>query len=59
MSKARRQIEGRDPDDVEILALTLQLKLPLWSNDDDFENCGIERFTTAEILSKLGIFNAR
>jgi predicted nucleic acid-binding protein len=58
MAEARRLIEWRDPDDVEILALTLQLKIPLWSNDNDFEGCGIERLTTAEILRRLGIFEA-
>jgi predicted nucleic acid-binding protein len=59
MDEARKLIGGRDPDDVEILALTLHLKIPLWSNDNDFEGCGIERFTTAEILSKLGIFETK
>ena len=59
MAEARRLIGWRDPDDVEILALTLHFKIPLWSNDNDFEGCGIERFTTAEILRKLGIFEAR
>jgi predicted nucleic acid-binding protein len=59
MDEARRRIGRRDPDDVEILALTLHLKIPLWSNDNDFADCGIERFTTAEILRKLGIFEAR
>jgi predicted nucleic acid-binding protein len=54
----RKLIGGRDPDDIEILALTLHMKIPLWSNDNDFGGCGIERFTTAELLSKLGIFDA-
>ena len=35
------------------LALALHLKLPLWSNDRDFEGTGVERFTTAQLLSKL------
>jgi predicted nucleic acid-binding protein len=48
-----------DPDDIELLALTLHMKIPLWTNDNDFERCGIERFTTAEILRKLGIFGAK
>jgi predicted nucleic acid-binding protein len=59
MAEARRLIEWRDPDDIEILALTLHMKIPLWSNDNDFEGCGIERFTTAEILRKLGIFGTK
>jgi predicted nucleic acid-binding protein len=58
MTEARNRIGGRDPDDIENLALTLHLKIPLWSNDNDFEGCVIDRFTTAQILSKLGIFGA-
>jgi predicted nucleic acid-binding protein len=50
MSEARRQIERRDPDDVEVLALTLWLGVPLWSNDRDFEEARVERFTTAQLL---------
>jgi len=50
MSEARRRIERRDPDDVEVLALTLRLGVPLWSNDRDFEDTTVERFTTAELL---------
>jgi predicted nucleic acid-binding protein len=55
MPKARRQIGKRDPDDVELLALALHFKVPLWTNDNDFEGCGVEWFTTAELLRKLGI----
>jgi predicted nucleic acid-binding protein len=57
-SKARELIGRRDPDDVEILALALHLNIPLWSNDNDFEECGIEWYTTAELLRKLGIVSA-
>jgi predicted nucleic acid-binding protein len=59
MAEARKLIGGRDPDDIEILALAMHLKIPLWSNDNDFEGCGVERLTTAELLSKLGILEAR
>lgn len=52
---ARRRIGRRDPDDVEILALALQTGLPLWSNDNDFAEAGVEWLTTAELLAKLGI----
>jgi len=48
-------IGQRDPDDVEILALTLHLGIPLWSNDSEFEGTGIEWYTTAELLRRLGI----
>jgi len=53
--EARRIIAKRDPDDVDVLALALHLNLPLWSNDNDFEDTGIERYTTAELLKKLEI----
>jgi predicted nucleic acid-binding protein len=55
IAPARRRIGKRDPDDVELLALVLHFKIPLWSNDDDFERCGVERYTTAELLRKLGV----
>jgi predicted nucleic acid-binding protein len=55
VSRARRLIEKRDPDDVEILALALHLKAPLWSNDNDFRALAIEVYTTAELLRNLGI----
>jgi predicted nucleic acid-binding protein len=34
-AEARRRVERRDPDDVDVLALTLRLEVPLWSNDRD------------------------
>jgi predicted nucleic acid-binding protein len=55
MAKARKRIEKRDPDDVELLALALHFRVPLWSNDKDFEGCGAEQMTTAELLMKLGV----
>jgi len=59
IQEARKLIGGRDPDDVEILALTLYAKLPLWSNDNDFEGTGVEWYTTAEMLLKLGLSKPR
>jgi predicted nucleic acid-binding protein len=59
MAQARKLIGRRDPDDIEILALTLHLKIPLWSNDNDFEDCEIERYTTAALLRRLGIFEEK
>jgi len=49
--EAKRLIEHRDPDDVDVLALTLRLGIPLWSNDRDFEEVDVETFTTAHLLS--------
>ena len=51
--EAKRRIGQRDPEDVEVLALALHLKLPVWSNDRDFEGTGVERYTTAQLLRKL------
>ena len=53
--QARRLIGQHDPDDIEILALALHLKIPLWSNDNDFRDTGVEWYTTAELLQRLGI----
>jgi hypothetical protein len=44
----------RDPEDVKILALGLHTKIRVWSNDNDFEGVGVEWFTTAELLARLG-----
>jgi len=55
LSMARRRIGKRDPDDVDVLALALTLKLPVWSNDNDFEDAGVEWYTTAELLKTLDI----
>lgn len=51
MKKAKLQIAHRDPQDIEILALALELGRPLWTNDKDFEDTTIQIFTTAELLS--------
>jgi predicted nucleic acid-binding protein len=53
LSEARRRIGRRDPDDVEILALAIQLKIPLWSNDNDFEDAGVPWYTTRDLLREL------
>lgn len=51
--EARRRIARRDPDDVELLALALHTGAPVWSNDNDFEDAGVEWCTTAALLAKL------
>lgn len=55
LPRARKLIPKRDPDDVDVLALALHMNLPVWSNDNDFEETGIEWYTTAELLQKLGV----
>jgi predicted nucleic acid-binding protein len=55
MARARKRIGWRDPDDVDLLALTLQFKVSPWSNDNDFEGCEVERYTIAALLKMLGV----
>lgn len=55
MAPARKRIGKRDPDDVGLLALALHFKVPVWTNDNDFEGCGVEMITTAELLRQLGV----
>lgn len=59
MSQARRLVGKRDPDDVDILALALHTGFALWSNDNDFEESGVEWYTTAELMKRLGISRSR
>jgi len=51
--EAKRRMGKRDPDDVEVLALALHAGLPVWSNGNDFEDAGVEWFTTAALLAEL------
>ncbi len=53
LEEAHAQIGERDPSDTELLALALQLRLPIWSNDRDFENVGIPCYTTTKLLKAL------
>jgi predicted nucleic acid-binding protein len=55
LAEAAKRVGPRDPDDAELLALALHLDLPIWSNDRDFEQAGIELFTTEDLLRELGI----
>jgi predicted nucleic acid-binding protein len=53
--EAKKRIEQRDPDDVELLALALTFNIPVWSNDKDFEDAGVQWLTTEKLLQQLGI----
>ncbi len=55
MARAKRLMGRRDPEDVELLALALHMKIPVWSNDNDFQVTGVEWYTTAQLLRTLGI----
>jgi predicted nucleic acid-binding protein len=59
ISEAKRRIGRRDPDDVEILALALQFDIPVWSNDKDFQDSGVQFYTTEDLLRKLGMLDTR
>ena len=50
MSKSKRLIEKRDPDDAHLLALALKLKCPIWSNDKDFEDTNVKVYSTLDLL---------
>jgi predicted nucleic acid-binding protein len=56
--KAKKRIEQRDPDDIELLALALTFNVPVWSNDKDFEDTGIQWLTTERLLKQLGLTDA-
>jgi predicted nucleic acid-binding protein len=55
LPEARKRIAQRDPEDVELLALAIHFNLPVWSNDNDFENVGVVWYTTAALLKKIGL----
>jgi predicted nucleic acid-binding protein len=55
LAEAEARIGSRDPDDVDLLALALQFRLPVWSNDNDFADSGVEWYTTAQLLKLLKI----
>ena len=55
LETAKRVIARRDPDDVDLLALALALGVPVWSNDNDFKEAGVEWYTTARLLRRLGV----
>ncbi|MBI5026654.1 MAG: PIN domain nuclease [Nitrospirae bacterium] len=53
INKAKNKLSGKDEDDIELLALAMKLKVPVWSNDNDFKHSGVEVFTTARLLKIL------
>ncbi|MCY2993151.1 MAG: PIN domain-containing protein [Planctomycetota bacterium] len=54
LPEASQLIGHRDPKDVQILALTLQLGYPIWTEDRDFDDLpGIVVRKTADLLTLL------
>jgi predicted nucleic acid-binding protein len=51
--EAEERIAARDPDDWPTVALALKLNLPVWSQDKDLAEAGLEVFTTGDLLDAL------
>lgn len=52
-AEAERRMANRDLDDWPTVALALELGLPVWSQDKDFADAGVEVFTTGQLLDAL------
>lgn len=59
LAEAERRIGPKDPDDVPLLALALTLNVAVWSNDRHFLDVGVQRYTTRELMAKVGIARRR
>lgn len=51
--EASERMAARDPDDSPTVALALKTGLPVWSQDKDLSDAGIDVFTTGELLDAL------
>ena len=47
LDDASKRLAERDEDDVEPLALSLKLKIPVWSNNRHFQRSGVKTYSTA------------
>jgi predicted nucleic acid-binding protein len=52
-AEAELRIASRDPDDWRTLALALTLAVPIWSQDKDFSDMGVEVVTTGALLDTM------
>lgn len=52
-AQAEKRIAARDPDDWPTVALALKLNLPVWSQDKDLADAGLQVFTTGDLLDAL------
>jgi predicted nucleic acid-binding protein len=52
-AEAENRIGRRDPDDWPTVALALSLGLPVWTQDKDLEDAGVEVFTTGDLLDAM------
>ena len=53
LAAASSFLRGRDDDDISLAALALKLRIPIWSNDNDFKNFPYGMYTTAQLLKAL------
>ncbi|MBA4348881.1 MAG: PIN domain nuclease [Thermodesulfovibrio sp.] len=53
IKQAEKLIGERDADDIHLLALSLKLGCPVWSNDKDFAELGIKVYTTLDLIKRL------
>jgi predicted nucleic acid-binding protein len=51
--EAEKRIAARDPDDWPTVAPALKLDLPVWTQDKDHTDAGIEVLTTGDLLDSL------
>jgi predicted nucleic acid-binding protein len=52
---ATRYLGKRDPSDIPLAAVALKLRIPIWSNDDDFRELPLPFYPTAVLLKLLGL----
>ncbi len=48
-STARERIATRDPDDWPVIAVSLLLSIPVWTEDQDFFGSGVPTWTTDKV----------
>jgi len=49
LTEAHLRIDGRDPKDAPILATSLLLSCPIWTEDQDFFGTGVATWTTDRV----------
>lgn len=54
LGDAKSQLKERDISDSDLLALALYLNIPLWSNDKDFDVTTVKRYSTFDLLNRIG-----
>jgi predicted nucleic acid-binding protein len=57
LAEAAKLIGHRDPEDIDLLALALHFRIPVWTNDKDFEKLNLDLFTTEQLFRYLAIID--